>query len=403
LGSLLVMTESRPLRRRRPAGRLARALTICLLLAGAVTGIGPAAASAATCGAWSGRQPPSPGAEDNNLNGVAVLSPCDAWAVGFDLDSGGMDQTLTEHWNGSTWTVVPSPNVAGLDNILNGVRAESPTDIWAVGESAPGISLATGGARPLILHWDGHTWARVASPSPGTGAVLNAVRTVSATDAWAVGSFGNGTTGQPLILHWNGHKWAQVASPHPGTNGVLQSVATTSASNAWAVGTFFNGTADRGLILHWNGQKWAQVASPNPGGPASDTFLNGIAADSVSGKAWAVGLHEGATTGKALILAWNGKKWAQQATPSPGSSFLDSAATTGAGNTWAVGAYASGTARNSLILHWNGTRWAQVASPNPGSSNFLYAVAASSASNAWAVGQFFTGTGTDQNFAIHCC
>jgi len=50
--------------------------------------------------------------------------------------------------------------------------------------------------------------------------VLNAVRTVSATDAWAVGSFGNGTTGQPLILRWNGHKWAQVAS------------------NAWAVGQF---------------------------------------------------------------------------------------------------------------------------------------------------------------------
>jgi len=397
------MTESRPPRLRGPAGRLARALTVSLLLAGAATGIGPAAVSAATCGAWSGLQPPSPGTEDNNLNGVAVLSPCDAWAVGFDLDSGGMDQTLTEHWNGSTWTVVPSPNVAGLDNILNGVRAESPTDIWAVGESAPGISLAAGGAQPLILHWDGHTWAQIASPNPGAGAVLDAVRTVSATDAWAVGSFGNGTTGQPLILRWNGRKWAQVTSPHPGTNGVLHSVAATSASNAWAVGTFFNGTADRGLILRWNGRKWAQVASPNPGGPADNTFLNGIAADSVSGRAWAVGLHEGATTAKALVVAWNGKKWAQQATPGPGSSFLDSAATTGAGNTWAVGVYASGTARDSLILHWNGKKWAQVVSPNPGPSNFLYAVAASSASNAWAVGQFTDNSGNDQNFAIHCC
>ena len=111
---------------RGPAGRLARALVIALLLAGTVTGIRPnaapasvsAAAPAAPCRAWSGPQPPSPGTEDNNLNGVAVLSPCDAWAVGFDLDSGGMDQTLTEHWNGSTWTVVSSPNVAGLDNIL---------------------------------------------------------------------------------------------------------------------------------------------------------------------------------------------------------------------------------------------------------------------------------------------
>jgi hypothetical protein len=403
------MTESR-LRPRRPAGRLAWALTVPVLVAGAVTGIRPnaapaavsAAAPAAPCRAWSGPQPPSPGTGDNDLNGVAVLSPCDAWAVGFDLDSGGMDQTLTQHWNGSTWTVVPSPNVAGVDNILFGVRAQSPTDIWAVGESAPGISLTSGGARSLILHWDGHTWTRVSSPSPGTGAVLNAVRTVSATDAWAVGSFGNGTTGQPLILRWNGKKWAQVASPHPGTNGGLQSVAATSASNAWAVGTSFNGTADRGFILRWNGQKWAQQTIPGPGGPG-DTFLNGIAADSVSGKAWAVGFIEGATTGKALVLAWNGKKWAQQATPSPRNSVLDSAATTGAGNTWAVGVYPSGTARDSLILHWDGTKWAKVTSPNPGSSNFLYAVAASSASNAWAVGQFTDNDGNDQNFAIHCC
>ena len=127
------MTEPRRHLRGQAGGR-ARALIIALLLAGAVIGIRPnpalavvsAPAPAATCGAWSGPQPPSPGTEDNNLNGVAVLSPCNAWAVGFYLDSGGKDQTLTEHWNGSTWTVVPSPNVAGIDNILNGVRAESP-------------------------------------------------------------------------------------------------------------------------------------------------------------------------------------------------------------------------------------------------------------------------------------
>jgi hypothetical protein len=412
------MTGKRPLRAGRPAGRRARTLILAVLLAGTVAGLGPASASAepasAACHAWTGAPPPSPGTGDNTLNSVAVLSPCDAWAVGFDQDSGGLDQTLTEHWDGSAWTVVPSPDVAGLDNILNGVRAESPTDIWAVGESAAGISAtgenvagisaATGGAQPLILHWNGHTWAQVASPSPGTAAVLQAVRTVSATDAWAVGSVAHGTTGQPLILRWNGHTWAQTASPHPGANGGLASVAAISASNAWAVGTFFNGTANRSLILHWNGQKWAQVPSPNPSGPARNTFLNGVAAGSASGKAWAVGFYDNGTTDKTLVLAWNGKTWAQQATPSLGISVLEAAATIGADNTWAVGVYDSGTARNSLILHWNGTAWARVASPNPGSFNFLDAVGASSASNVWAVGQFTAGSnGTDQNFAIHCC
>ena len=208
-GSLLVVTESRPLRLRGPARRLAWALTIPLVLACAVTGTGPTGtgptvASAATCQAWSGSQPPNPGDAENEFTGVTVLSPCDAWAVGFAEDSGGLSQTLTEHWDGTAWTVVPSPDVTGSGNVLNAVRAESPTDIWAVGES-----FTTGTGQTLILHWDGHTWTQVTSPNPGAGASLSAVRTVSATDAWAVGFFKNGTVDQPLILHWNGQIWAQ--------------------------------------------------------------------------------------------------------------------------------------------------------------------------------------------------
>ncbi|HET7247457.1 MAG TPA: hypothetical protein VFJ07_21785, partial [Streptosporangiaceae bacterium] len=111
-----------------------------LLLAGMAAGIGPATASAAACqassgpSAWGGPPPPSPGTADNGFNGVTVLSPCDAWAVGFDQDTGGLDQTLIEHWDGAAWTVVPSPNVPGLNNELNAVRAGSPADIWAAGE-----------------------------------------------------------------------------------------------------------------------------------------------------------------------------------------------------------------------------------------------------------------------------
>ena len=231
---------------RGPAGRLARALTIALLLAAAVTGIGPAVASPAACGSWTGAQPPSPSTGDNVLDGVVVLTPCDAWAVGYDTGSSGLSQTLTEHWDGSAWTVVPSPDVAGLGNVLNGVRAVSAADVWAVGTSAaPGVE------QTLILHWDGVTWQQVTSPNPGTRAGLLGVRTVSATDAWAVGNFYNGNAGQPLILHWNGQKWAQVTSPHPGTGGALGGVAATSASNAWAVGRFQNGSDfDQNLAIH---------------------------------------------------------------------------------------------------------------------------------------------------------
>lgn len=74
------------------------ALAVMLMLAGAVAGTGPAAASAATCQSWSGLQPPSPGANGNELSGVAVLSPCNAWTVGSLTNGSGQQQTLIEHW-----------------------------------------------------------------------------------------------------------------------------------------------------------------------------------------------------------------------------------------------------------------------------------------------------------------
>ena len=38
---------------------------------------------------------------DSYLNGIAVLAPDDAWAVGTYYDDFGDGQTLTVHWNGT--------------------------------------------------------------------------------------------------------------------------------------------------------------------------------------------------------------------------------------------------------------------------------------------------------------
>src|SRR6185437_11881171 len=101
------------MRARWPAGRFATALAAPLVLAGMLTGLAPAgAAAAAACLPGTGVQPVSPGTEDNRLQGVAVLSACDAWAVGFESGDRGdnPDQSLIEHWDGTSWTVVPSPD-----------------------------------------------------------------------------------------------------------------------------------------------------------------------------------------------------------------------------------------------------------------------------------------------------
>src|SRR5262249_45657258 len=113
---------------------------------------------------------------------------------------------------------------------LVSVAAVSAHDVWSVG--------GTSGGKPMILRWNGTAWKHVSSPAPA-GSVLRRVAATSASNAWAVGSYGTSNS-RTLILHWNGTTWKQVPSPSPGGGSYLAGVAATSASNAWAVGYYDN-------------------------------------------------------------------------------------------------------------------------------------------------------------------
>jgi hypothetical protein len=201
---------------------------------------------------YPGGEPPR--ASGSFLAATTVLSPCDAWAVGWAAN-GGVNQTLTEHWDGASWTVVASPDPGTAANLLNGVHAISSDDVWAVGAYADSSA-----DRTLILHWNGSSWTKVASPNPGNVASLSGIDAVSASDAWAVGQYSVVAAGargrsavlgtHTLVLHWNGSTWKQVASPNPVDGGGLTAVTATSASNAWAVGGFTAASStNQNLIL----------------------------------------------------------------------------------------------------------------------------------------------------------
>ena len=224
----------------------------------------------------------------------------------------------------------------------------------------------------LTARWNGTRWARVPSPSPGgrnAFSTLTGVSAVSASDAWAVGSYGTGLNDATLVLRWNGTRWARAPSPNPGYPtgpNNLYGVSAAPASHAWAVGSYGLGSLAhpvKTLVLRWNGTRWAQVPSPSPGGVHGSQLL-GVTSTSKSG-AWAVGSANGAT----LALRWNGARWARVPTPSPGAGGCLTAVTAvSPSNAWAVGwtaiKSASGPHR-TLVLHWNGTRWTRVASPSP--------------------------------------
>src|ERR1700674_3284812 len=61
------------------------------------------------------------------------------------------------------WKVVASPNVGSGDNHLKAIAAITANDIWAVGYSTADSSSPS---QALIEHWDGTQWSIISSPQP---------------------------------------------------------------------------------------------------------------------------------------------------------------------------------------------------------------------------------------------
>ncbi|MHB8599900.1 MAG: hypothetical protein ACYDER_24215 [Ktedonobacteraceae bacterium] len=297
-----------------------------------------------TCGGWRVISSPSPGSGANDLYSVSAASSNDIWAVGDYSPPGNGIQTLIEHWNGTQWSVIPSPN-AGEGNYLYSVSARSSSDAWAVGIHD---------AYTLIEQWNGTRWSIIPSPNPDqTDDYLYSVSAVSSSDVWAVGdsSPSNGGT-YTLIEHWDGTRWSVIPSRNPSPDvNYLYSVSAVSSSDVWAVGygAFANGSGSYNLIEHWNGSQWHRVTSPSPGAFAN--ILYGVAALS-SRNAWTVGEYlPTPSTAYTLTEHWNGRQWKVVSSPSPGPSHLLRNATEvpGTSQAWAVGVYSNGSENQTLV------------------------------------------------------
>jgi hypothetical protein len=311
------------------------------------------------------------------LYDVAAHSASDVWAVGLDPSG-----SLIMHWNGTAWTSSSEPG------FLEGVAVTSPDNAWAVGGSNWFDPNAT-----VVYHWNGSDWGRQPSPNPPSGGTLNGVAAASASNAWAVGQTGPGPgegtapSDRTLIEHWNGTAWTTVPSPTPTTTGSLTRVAVVSPSDAWAVGWTSPGSGTNALTEHWNGTAWTVV--PVPASAGTGIQLNAVTAISAR-DAWAVGTT---TTGPALhgvILHWNGTTWKRAATPAnQPDGYLFGVSASSASNIWAVGQSNSHNCNPgcyTIIEHWNGCMWTVVPSPNRAYLNVLEGVTIISRDNAWAVG-----------------
>ena len=249
----------------------------CVLIAGVLGGVVAqiGTATAASPNAWSIVPSPKVASVDNVLSGVSCVSTTNCTAVG-DSSDGTTSQTLVESWNGTAWALVPSPNPPGnngTDNALTRVSCVTSTFCMAVGQS----NATAGLAQPLTESWNGSTWSIVPSPNPSStsNVFLEGVSCVSTTNCKAVGWSNTPPTGYPiftLIESWNGVDWSIVPSPNPGGSTLLHGpinelsgVSCVNPTSCTAVGDYVNADTNtyQTLIEGWNGSDWFTIASPN--------------------------------------------------------------------------------------------------------------------------------------------
>lgn len=277
---------------------------------------------------WNGNSwsvvPSANESAQDQLVAVTAISKSNVWAVGSNGDPLSTSQPMAEHWNGSAWSLTIVPAVGGSSQFASVARIPGSSNVWAVGHSTDINNVD----HTLIEFWNGTTWSIVPSPDgSANGSDLLGVTATSANSAWAVGTFqDNAGNFESLIEHWNGHVWKVVASPNVQGNGVLWSVAQIgSTGNVWAAGTYFNAHSglNQTLIAYWNGESWKMVPSPNVAN--TNNIFFGVSSFN-SSSAWAVGLtfNNNSSINHALTVFWNGTSWKIVSNPDPqGNSELN--------------------------------------------------------------------------------
>jgi hypothetical protein len=295
---------------------------------------------------------------NGSLSGVSAVSPTDIWAVGSGPNPAST--TLAEHFNGTSWSVVATPNPAGSTfTQLNAVSALSSNAVWAVGDSSSG---------PVVEFFNGTSWSIQTTPTiAGGGGVLNAVTALSPTNVWAVGSTSLGSGTGYLIEHFDGTSWS-ISLSTSANRASLTGISAVSPTDIFAIGSTKNTGAQ---LLHFDGTTWSTLPTPSTGIP--DRAIDAISDSDI----WVVGSSGGTAN-------FNGTAWTQ--IPDAVGGDLVSIAGTSANDLFAVGETIS-TTDQPLVEQWNGTSWSVVTSANPSTgANSFSGVTTLSNGTAVAVG-----------------
>jgi hypothetical protein len=255
---------------------------------------------------WSARTLPAPrGSADASINAISCTSPVACVAVGAYNGCCDVSQTLALVWNGTTWSISPSPQRSGTEGrSLTAVSCTTASACEAVGsaDNSSGVSVA------IADSWNGARWTVVAPPQPAgtTTSTLTGVSCAPGAGCTAVGSYrGASEPTESLAGYWNGSAWQAESPmvPAGAKSSELSAVSCSAGGSCEAVGDYLNAQGGTEALAMSDatsgiGGTWVLQSVPVPAGATSGQ-LTGLAC--VSAQCVAVGQDQQGQRGHTLV------------------------------------------------------------------------------------------------------
>jgi len=241
---------------------------------------------------------------------VSCAAPDSCMAVG--VTSGG--QPESGHWDGTSWKLepMPRPRHPAQSITLEAVSCAGPSFCLAVGDYSYGVGAmpsSTSRDKTLAERWNGSSWRVTDSVNVASWNQLSAVSCTSPRACTAVGS--SASQQFALAERWDGSTWKTQHVPDLNPTGYsrLTAVSCSSGSACMAAGTYNGGIA--AIAESWNGAVWTLHTMPGPQQQEPDLQPADLACTGPDACV-AVG-----TDGRTLAEIWAGAHWQLTPTPSP--------------------------------------------------------------------------------------
>jgi len=367
--------------------------------------------------------------------------------------NGGTNVTLAERWDGSGWTLEPTPNPAGASSsvledascrldtclavgwsyysgayrtlgVIREPTGEAPDVTTKPAFSSTRTSATLGGSITpnglfTTYQFEYGTTIGYGSKAPAApksiGAGANPVEVSEKIEGLQPGttyhfrlvaSNAEGTTAS-TDQTFTTPTWEIQSTPNPGGADASHlfdvSCEPSSTNLCTAVGLSTSSGADSPLAQRWNGSSWSEQTPAKKSG-ATHTRLFGVDCPSAT-RCIAAGNYQASEGSATLAELWNENKWSIQSTPVPSEATSSELAAVGCNNTaecMAAGSAVVKGVKTAIVEEWNSPTWtlSTVPIPSGATSSQLDGVDCIWSGFCVAVGRYTSNGGAIKSLAM---